>query len=250
MISSQPSSESVRYVAGVDGCRNGWVVVLLELEEDSGVTSELCRVVPSFAHIVKLPESPRYIGVDMPIGLPLVAVPGGRACDREARRMLGKRRGTSVFAPPVRATLSADTYERAVAVNRASSKHEIAISRQVYELLPKLREVHDTLNPELQLRIREVHPELSFAAMNGDLPLEHSKRTAAGIKERLELLERSFPNVRGALECGTMDYVRRDDILDAYAAAWTAWRMSQGRARFVPESPELDSRGLRMGIWF
>jgi predicted RNase H-like nuclease len=250
LISLGSGTEKKAFVAGVDGCKAGWVVVLLELDGDRAVESERCRVVPNFDHVVKLPESPRFIGVDIPIGLPVIAVPGGRACDREARKLLGRKRGASVFAPPVRAALAADSYERAMQLNRSSSKHNIGLSRQVYGLLPKLREVHDAMNPELQLRIREVHPELSFAAMNDLEPMKHSKRTERGREERLQLLERYFPDVGGALECTTAKGVDRNDVVDAYAAAWSAWRMATGKATYLPRQPELDSRGLRMGIWY
>jgi predicted RNase H-like nuclease len=164
-----------RFVAGVDGCRGGWVVVLLELDGERRVVGESCRVVESFQNVIALPETPRFVAVDIPIGLPTVAMPGGRACDREARRMLGKR-GSAVFSPPVRAVLSADCYEKAVTLSRASSRHTIGITKQVFGLVPKLREVHDAMTPDLQLRIREVHPELSFAVMNGGEPLGSSKR--------------------------------------------------------------------------
>ncbi|NIR46796.1 MAG: DUF429 domain-containing protein [Gemmatimonadetes bacterium] len=234
----------------MDGCRAGWVVVLVELGDSRQVVSERCRIVPNFQRVIELPESPRFVGVDIPIGLPVIAVPGGRACDREARRLLGRKRGSSVFSPPVRAALAADSYERAVQLNRASSKHSIGLSRQVYGLLPKLREVHDAMNPDLQLRIREVHPELSFAAMNDGEPMTGSKKTKAGREDRLRLLEKWFPDVRGALETTTGEEVDRDDIVDAYAAAWSARRMATGKARYLPQQPELDSRGLRMGIWF
>lgn len=244
------STDRKGFVAGVDGCKAGWVVVLVELAGERAVASECCRVVPTFDRVIKLPESPRFVGVDIPIGLPVIAVPGGRACDREARKLLGRKRGASVFAPPVRAALAADSYERAMQLNRSSSKHNIGLTRQVYGLLPKLREVHDAMNPELQLRIREVHPELSFAAMNDLEPMEHSKKSKRGQEERLRLLEGYFPDVRGALECTAAKGVGRDDIVDAYGAAWSAWRMATGKAAYVPRQPELDSRGLRMGIWY
>ncbi|HSG81319.1 MAG TPA: DUF429 domain-containing protein [Gemmatimonadota bacterium] len=249
MIALLSGDGKARFVAGVDGCKKGWVVVLLQLNGED-IAGEFCRVFDSFAKAIEMPEAPRYVGVDVPIGLPVLAIPGGRACDREARKMLGRKRGSSVFAPPVRAALAADSYERAVALNRASSKHGIGISKQVYGLLPKLREVHDALSPDLQLRIREVHPELSFATMNSGEPMSHSKKSKAGYEERLEQLEVYFPEVRGALECTTSRAVGRDDVLDAYAAAWTAWRMARGKAHYVPQTPELDSRGLRMGIWY
>ncbi len=237
-------------MAGVDGCRKGWVVVLLELSDDRSIAGESCTAVDNFREILDLVERPRFVGVDIPIGLPTVAVPGGRTCDREARKMLGQKRGSSVFAPPVRAVLAADSYEKAVALNRASSRHGIGITKQAHGLIPKLREVHDAMSPDLQMRVREIHPELSFAAMNGCCPLKHGKRSKEGKAERLSLLEREFGGVGEALNSVKRKPPAANDVIDAYAAAWSAWRMARGKARYIPEELQMDSRGLRMGIWY
>lgn len=234
------------FVAGVDGCKDGWVVVLLELDYDRSIIGESCRIVDSFQNVIALPESPRFVAVDMPIGLPTVAVPGGRACDREARQMLGKR-GSSVFSPPVRAVLAADSYDKAAALSRASSRHSIGISKQAYGLVPKLREVHDAMIPDLQVRIREIHPELSFAMMNDGQPLA-SKHSEIGRSKRLDLLAQHFCRVDQALELVPKSAAL--DVIDAYAAAWTAWCMARGKARYIPHDLQMDSRGLRMGIWY
>ena len=239
-----------RFVAGVDGCKGGWVVVLLQLDPDRKLADESWRVLPSFKHVLRLPEEPRFLGVDIPIGLPNVAVPGGRACDREARQLLGRKRGSSVFAPPVRAVLSADSYSKALALNRASSRHAIGLSRQVYNLVPKLREVHDTITPMLQGRVREVHPELSFMTMNENRPLAHPKRTVAGKAERRTLLEHHYRRLAEALDWIRSEPAGEDDVIDAYAAAWSAWRIARGKAHYIPEQLQMDSRGLRMGIWY
>jgi predicted RNase H-like nuclease len=127
--------EGWRFVAGVDACKGGWIVVLLELDSDRNLVGESPREVGSFEEVLALPEAPRFLAVDMPIGLLTLAVPGGRACDREARRFVGARRAASVFAPPVRAVLAADSYDRALALNRASSRYKVGISRQVYARL-------------------------------------------------------------------------------------------------------------------
>ncbi len=240
-------NELRRYVAGIDGSKGGWIVVLLELDDERSIVGESCRLLDSFRDVIAMRYNPRFVGVDMPIGLPTVAVPGGRACDREARRMLGKR-GSSVFSPPVRAVLSADSYEKAVALSRASSRHAIGISRQAFNLVPKLREVHDAMTPDLQARIREIHPELSFAMMNGGQPLQGSKRSAAGRAQRLTLLANRFSGVEAAL--GSLEASAAVDLIDAYAGAWSAWRMARGKARYIPEELRMDSRGLRMGIWY
>jgi predicted RNase H-like nuclease len=237
------------FVAGIDGCRDGWVVVLLELNGNGGVTSESCRRLGSFSDVINIPEQPRFAAIDIPIGLPSAAVPGGRTCDREARQLLGSRRA-SVFSPPARSVLGAGSYAEAVDLNRASSRHEIGISRQVYNLLPKLRDVHRSMTPELQLRIREVHPELSFTQMNDGSPIEESKHSQSGKELRRELLEKRFKKVGDALKLGLGSGAVATDVLDAYAAAWSAWRMARGKAQRIPDELQLDSQGLRMGIWY
>jgi predicted RNase H-like nuclease len=146
--------------------------------------------------------------------------------------------------------LGAGSYAEALSLNRASSRHEIGISRQIYNLLPKLRDVHRSMTPELQLRIREVHPELSFTEMNAGLPIEESKHSRAGKEMRRELLEKRFRKVGNALKVRLGSGAVATDVLDAYAAAWSAWRMARGKARRIPDELQLDSRGLRMGIWY
>jgi predicted RNase H-like nuclease len=42
--------------------------------------------------------------------------------------------------------------------------------------------------------------------------------------------------------------VADDDIVDAFAALWTASRIYDGNASFIPDLPEVDSAGLRMAI--
>jgi predicted RNase H-like nuclease len=39
-----------------------------------------------------------------------------------------------------------------------------------------------------------------------------------------------------------------DDLLDAFAACWSAERVLAGRARTLPAMPPMDEHGLRMEI--
>ncbi len=238
-----------RYVAGVDGCKDGWLVILLELEDDRRIAGENWYVIPDFHGLLELSEAPRFLGVDIPIGLPNAAIPGGRSCDQQARQRLGHKRGTSVFSAPARRVLRARNYQEAVKLNRESSRHGVGITLQVYNLLPKLREVHEVMTPELQARIREVHPEVSFSAMNGG-PVRESKHSPQGKALRLKLLDDTFGRVEDALAEATSASVSQEDVIDAYAVAWSAWRMACGKARHIPEHLQIDPCGLRMGIWF
>jgi predicted RNase H-like nuclease len=119
------------FVAGVDGCRGGWVVAL----HDLGTRTLTLRVLPRFADVLSLSEAPIVLAIDMPVGLLDAAVAGGRACDREARALLGSPRCSSVLTPPVRAALAAHTHAAALVGNRASDPFRIGISLQAFVIL-------------------------------------------------------------------------------------------------------------------
>jgi predicted RNase H-like nuclease len=231
-------------VAGADGCRAGWVVVL---SADDGTST---RVVPRFADVLAVAADARVIGVDMPIGLLDRAVPGGRECDRQARRLLG-RRGCCVFTPPVRAALSARAYAQALAANRASSTARLGISIECFGLFAKLREVDAALGgrPRLARRVREVHPELAFREMAGAPAGLPPKRSAGGRVERLRLLRAAFPEVREAARRPPRG-AASDDVIDAHAVCWSAARIARDRAVRLPDRPSRDGRGLPMAIWY
>jgi threonine dehydratase len=231
-------------VAGADGCRAGWVVVL---SAGSAVT---IRVVPRFTGVLDLAAHARVLGVDMPIGLLDRATPGGRECDRQARRLLG-RRACCVFTPPVRPALRARVYARALAANRASSAARLGISIECFGLFAKLREVDAALSrrPALAHRVREVHPELAFREMAGASAGLPPKRSADGRAQRLALLERCFTDVRVDAAQPPRG-AAADDVIDAHAVCWSAARIASARAVCLPPRPSRDARGLPMAIWY
>jgi len=231
-------------IAGADGCRAGWVVVI------SAGSESTIRVVPRFSEILKVASAASVLGVDMPIGLLERAVPGGRDCDRRARVLLG-RRACCVFTPPVRSALLARDYARALAANRRSSAAGLGISIECFGLFPKLREVDAALRrrPALARRVREVHPELAFREMARAPAGLPPKRSPRGRAERLVLLERRFPDVRAAAAAPPRG-AAADDVIDAYAVCWSAERIAARRAVCLPEQPGHDARGLPMAIWY
>lgn len=234
------------WVAGADGCRAGWVVVLRNVRTGS----VRVRLVPSFGQLLRLTETPRIMCVDIPIGLLEHAERGGRDCDRAARALLGWPRSASVFSPPVRACLAESDYAHALAASRASSPTGIGISRQAFGIVPKLREVDAAMRRGTQARVKEAHPELAFMEMNHGVALHESKRSGDGKAHRLALLKAAgFADPLGS----SVDAARRgaviDDILDAHACCVTALRIESGNAVRVPEKPRRDARGLAMEIW-
>lgn len=238
-----------QWVAGVDGCRGGWVVVVRHLESGEVLPP---RVMSSFVEVLALLEAPVVIAVDVPIGLPDEGVPGGREVDGLVRKRLVARR-SSVFSAPGRSALDAwrltgrreADYTLVARANQGSSGDGPKISRQAFGIFEKIDEVDVLLasDPALQDRVREVHPELSFTEAKGS-PMLHAKKRAAGARERDALLDTlGFPRapaVRGAAN---------DDVRDAGIACWTAVRIATGTARGWPEHPARDRVGLRMEMW-
>lgn len=233
------------WVAGVDGCRAGWVVVLIQHTPDR--QEHHIRLCTHFAEVLSLPPQPAVIAVDIPIGLVDTPQPGGRECDRQARRLLG-RRASSVFTPPTRALLAATHYEQV-------RSHGVSI--QAFGILPKIREVDQLMTPQLQTSVHEAHPELAFRFLAG-APMQHNKKTLAGREERLQALAQAsggmFSGIRETLVNALKTYKRSqlvpDDLLDAYILAWLALRIVDRQANRVPCDPPIDQKGLRMEIWY
>ena len=241
---------SARRVVGVDGCPGGWLAVVCEPGRFGDAEARMC---PAFADALELAGESGVIAVDIPIGIPDVAIKGGRVCDNETRARLGNRQ-SSVFAVPSRAALGESDYVAVCTVNLEHSDPPRKVSKQCYHLFPKIREVDGLMTPDLQSRVFEVHPELAFWALNGEEPLDLPKKVKSspsepGLRLRRELLVRAgFSG--GIFKSG--DWPRRvvgpDDIVDACALVWSAARLLKGEAVTLPRDPPLDGRGLRMEI--
>jgi predicted RNase H-like nuclease len=227
-------------LVGVDGCRDGWLFIV-----EAGASLRSGCAATAADLLEGLPEN-ATIAIDVPIGLPDA---GHREADRAARLLLGHPRGSSVFSAPVRACLDARSYEEACRLHFEADGRKL--SRQAFGILPKIREVDRLLDerPGLQSRLREVHPEVSFALWNGGRPMSHRKSTALGKEERETPIESEWPGALSHMRT-LLKGVRysRDDLLDAFAALWTARRIASGEARSLPAVPATDAMGLRMEI--
>lgn len=231
-----------RLVAGVDGCPAGWIAVLWDGE--AHIASKLC---PSFTDVMALPAE--IIAVDMPIGLPERS---GRPPERAVRARLGERR-SSVFAVPSRNAIYCEDYAQACRVNLIHSDPPRKVSKQCFHIFPKMREIDALITPELQARIHESHPELAFWVMNGETPLSLPKKVKSALYGPGLDLRRTLLRQAGLpIDILNSDYRRRDvgadDLLDACACAFVAWRIRNGRSMRFPQDPPRNARGLRMEI--
>jgi predicted RNase H-like nuclease len=226
------------FVAGVDGCRAGWVAFRVEVP--SLATSVAVLGLPKL--LSSRPTDLLCLAIDIPIGL----LDCSRACDKAARKLLGQPRGTSVFAAPCRAALSATTHTAASQINREKTGR--GLSRQAFGIIPKIKQVDDAITPECQHWAFEVHPEVCFWALNEHCPMRHNKKTREGTAERLALLRRVFSQIERHV-ANKPSRVGSDDLLDAAAAAWTALRWHRNKAESVC-TPELDGVGLAVTIYY
>lgn len=243
---SHAECDSPAYVAGVDGCPAGWIVALACMRHEAlhALQFVLC---PHFDDVLHLDAAPTVIAVDIPIGLLSEPHPGGRLCDRQARRLLG-RRACSVFSPPSRRMLHAVHYDEV---------RKQGMSRQAFGLLPKIREVDRLMTPALQNTVYEAHPELAFTAAAG-APMRLNKKTTAGREERLQALSRAtepsllHPSqlLSQGLNALKRTQAAADDLLDGMVLTRTAYRIATARATCLPPAPPVDSLSLRMEIWF
>lgn len=237
---------------GADGIRRGWITVVW-----SEARTELLRF-DSVAQIVawRSRHAPTAaVGLDVPMGL--LDDGGARPCDAQARRLLA-RRASSIFNPPARYLLDAmdepDHEARWRAVQRlVAQRAGVRISRQTLGIMDKVREADDYISahPQEQEWLVEVHPELSFLALNGGAALPGAKCSAAGLLRRLELVRSEFPDAQQRIE--RFEHARHvplADILDAYAAVWSArrWRQRAPDLRILGDESSPATGRLAMRI--
>jgi predicted RNase H-like nuclease len=238
------------WLAGVDGCHAGWVAAFVR----PGGEEVRVRVVPRFVDVTSAPEAPNIIAVDIPIGLPDRIVPGGRGPEAAVRPLL-KDRQSSVFSVPSRAAIYAETFGEACRIGLKTSQPPRKISKQLFMIAPRIREVDSLLrkNPALAPRVFEVHPEVAFWRLNGNRALDEPKKIKGvpygpGLVLRRELLiEAGFP--RACVEAAPPSGARVDDLFDALACAAIARRIFAGTAEPFPPAPPSDAFGLRIAIW-
>jgi len=244
------SSDHDLWLAGVDGCAAGWIVAFVRPKGDE------CRlrILPHFADVLGAPERPAIVAVDMPIGLPERVGLGGRAAENCVRPLLGARQ-SSVFSVPSRAAIYATDYREACSIAAASSEPPRKVSKQLFNIAPKIREVDQALRskPGAAKQVFEVHPEVAFWRLNGERALTEPKKVKSRPYEPGLVLRRGLLIAAGMpadiVNLAPPKGAAADDLLDALACAATARRIHLGLAQPFPNPPPRDAHGLVMAIW-
>ena len=216
-------------VLGADGCKGGWVGVVLD--DDRGPWATIARDMPT---LIGLAGPVDVIGIDMPIHL---SDDTDRECDTAARRALSPH-GSRVFNAPISAVLASATYEDAKQTSALVLGKKISL--QTWGLVPKIAEVDHWL-PDAPYPVYEVHPELSFAAMCGRV-IAASKKTREGAAQRRDALVAQGLSIPA-------DIRQTADLLDACAVAWSARRLAMGEGGSLPD-PAPVVKGQRQAIWY
>lgn len=245
------------WLAGVDGCKDGWLVVLIQPE---GQEFRICEApIKKFADVITMAS---VIAVDMPIGLPEL---GGRDAEKLVRPLLGPL-SRSVFPVPSREAVFSErgsfanqaeryaAHQRACSVAEATSKPPRRVTMQTFGLFPKIQDVDESLRsiPGSVERVFEVHPEVAFRQLKGEPLTEPKKRNGRpnppGIAHRCELLR----NAHLPENCWNANLPKGagiDDLLDALACAAVARRIFNRCAISFPDPPIRDGYGIPMAIW-
>jgi predicted RNase H-like nuclease len=237
---------------GLDGCKGGKWVVAKSDHRMRKITFAICTTEDA---ITARPSRDTIAVLDVPIGLSL----NPRGCDEAARRLLRPHRHNSVFTPPHPRTCRFaagpysdkywDHYRAGLALNEQLTGK--GISSQAFGIAARVWHVNQAMTPAHQRTIREGHPEVSFAMMNGCRPLAHHKARPEGREERLALLRQSKVPEFDVDDWRTrFGAVNADDIIDAAAMLWTAARVANRTAVKLPgDKVQRNRRGLEMAIW-
>lgn len=189
------------HYVGVDWSSGAWVAVIYSDDDDTPaveVRDEIRAIWEEYEKTAKC------IIVDVPIGLceslesddcPCVEADGelSRRCDNLARDVIGPR-SSSVFTAPARGTAKkaaadGDKIEYA-AVNRTNKKLTgKGLMQQAAYISKGIVKVEELLLDDGDpARLVEGHLEVCFRAFKA-VDLQHSKKTAPGVAERLSALE-------------------------------------------------------------
>jgi len=226
-------------VIGIDGCKAGWITA--KALENKSISFQ---IIENLNDGYLKESNLSHIGIDIPLQL---SHSEKRLAEIEARSLL-KNRACTIFSPPTLSALRAKNYIDACDVNFKECGKRI--SKQSWNLFPKIKEAQEFLqnNSISKLGIFEVHPELSFMAMNDMSLIKASKKTDIGREIRIKLIQKFFPNFSFALVRNKYKktQVLDDDILDSISVLWSTQRIVDNIAEFVPR----DHKKTNMRIYF
>jgi predicted RNase H-like nuclease len=204
----------------MDVWKKRWVVAVV----DDGRFASVHVADDARSAVASVPDA-CVIAIDIPIGLPKLC--GKRDADKEASKLVGKHKASSVFPAPARVLVDAPTFAAANAI--AHREGCPGVSQQTYALRAAILQVAPLADADA--RIHEVHPEVSFRLAKGEC-LETAKASWNGVQERRRILQEHGLVIPDDLPAAGKAGVA--DVLDAVSCAWSAGRIAAGEARRLP----------------
>ncbi|UZR92776.1 DUF429 domain-containing protein [Chondrinema litorale] len=229
---------------GIDGCKAGWFCISFDENQNWEANIFSC-----ISEIFNYYKEIKVALIDMPIGLPHKTK---RSCDIEARKLLTRRRSSSVFPIPSRNAIYAKTYLASCQKNVVDLG--VKVSKQTWNICNKIKEVDQYISKNIDAVkvLKEAHPELNFTAWNNQKPMLCNKKLKEGEIERLMILQKNLNATNEIVKYSMEEYKRsqltKDDILDAMILALTA--LHYPNIASIPENEEYDVKGLKMEIVF
>jgi 8-oxo-dGTP diphosphatase len=223
---------------GVDGCKGGWIAAVYDHGnlriEKYNVIEEIIERYPHFNDFL----------IDMVIGFP--SNQGHIRPDTTARSLIPGRTST-IFAVPSREAVYMNTEAEQIEANKRIL--EKGLAKQTMAIMTKMRELDVFLNANSQYKnvIKESHPEVCFARLNGTVVMS-KKVDFDGMSERVHILKKYIPDLEISVILTKAKELKckADDIVDAICLAVTANLNCQGKGDSIPAEPMYDDNGLMM----
>ena len=229
-----------KMLGGVVPCPGGWLIMPARL---AGVTvvAEEPMVVPTLLDVLEFKPKFEACAIWAPIGFFDEPTTPYRPCDEEARDYVGWPRRVAIRPTPSRAALNAPTREAALEL-------EPWLTRDDFRRFKWLREAEREFQPFHQRSYFAAHPDLTFAQLNGDVPLTTSPYHEDGVLERMALIRDKMPGVEEMITRTPPPGAAVVHLLLATGLLWTARRAAGRAMQRLPLDPAWDSGGMRMEL--
>jgi predicted RNase H-like nuclease len=229
-----------KMLGGITPCPGGWLILPARLAAATVIVED-ALVLPTLLDVLDFKPKFEAAAINTPVGFDDHPADRFRACDREAKHIVGWPRHVAVRPVPSRAALRARTREEAREIEPWLTNDDLRRFKWI-------RQAETEFQPFHQRTYFSAHPDLSFVVLNGDRPLTSSPYQQAGFVERLNLIRNKLPGVEDVLTAAPPKGAGQVHVLQAAALLWTA-RRAAGRAMTrLPTEPEWDDSGLRMEL--
>ena len=231
-------------VGGVDGCRQGWVMVR------NAEGKYAAGIYDTFEALMKENADLDRILIDIPIGL---SSPGYKRTIEVLMREALKGRSSTVFNVPCRLAVYEENDEKARALNRDVEGKSLSI--QSLNIRAKIKEVDRYLTEgKPKVELVESHPELCFKFLNGGKVVPSKKASPEGMRERLAILRRYDPQWVKFFEETFGQYkhlaLKKDDVVDAICLCLVNTLGYGGKLSYLTDLNGVDEKGTRIRIGF